>query len=241
MWRNPLLCAAVLAVAPVLNAAESSPPVSTINPVTGAIETVDDPWLAQNFEVRHVINRGEGLPLLVKNVSENPADDLAPRLAVDSITGDTMVVWWRADAVPSVLCRRRLQETGAWGPVLVQSDPSVPSRRPSVAFDGSRMWVAYEHESNGAISVSVQIIDDEPTPFIHAQTVATSITSGTAGPEVLSDSGHLWVSWIHDATLVGWIEYDFATENWSNPSFEPFSSDSVAEARSRIRSTVLSD
>lgn len=241
MWRNPLVCAAVLVVAPVLDAAESSPPVSMINPVTGAIETVDDPWSAQNFEVRHVINRGGGQPLLVKNLSEHPADDLAPRLAVDSITGDTMVVWWRAGAVPSVLCRRRSQETGAWGPVLVQSDPDVPSRHASVAFDGSRMWVAYEHESNGAISISVQIIDDEPTPFIHAQTVATLVTSGAAEPEVMSDAGHLWVSWIHDANQVGWIEYGFDTEQWSNPSFEPFSADSVPQARSRIRATVLSD
>lgn len=41
------------------------------------------------------------------------------------------------------------------------------------------------------------------------------------------------------STDVGWSEYDYTGESWSTASYESYAEDTVADARSRIRSTVL--
>lgn len=56
-----------------------------------------------------------------------------------------------------------------------------------------------------------------------------------------ADSGNLWVTWIDSTDDVGWVEYDRVSETWSAAAYEPYSPDTVADARGRIGVTVLSN
>ena len=62
------------------------------------------------------------------------------------------------------------------------------------------------------------IIADEPDPFLTGS-LATPPFAGTTDATIHSESGHLWVTWIEDASHVGWSGYSPATQRWLKRSF----------------------
>lgn len=219
----------------------SDPPDSRVNPATGAIETTDSTWSGSDFNVRHVVNAGGGQNLIVTVLTTDAHDDLGPRLAIDSRTGDSWVAWWRDTDTDHVLVRKRLQVSASWTSERLMSVATTGGRHPSIAFDGSKAWLAYESDaSGGAHEIVVGVIEDDPAPFGRV-VLATTSYSGSPDALVLAETGHLWVSWIDAGSQVGWSRYDAAAATWGAPAFEPYGSDSVAAARSRIRATVLAN
>jgi hypothetical protein len=101
------------------------------------------------------------------------------------------------------------------------------------------VWVAYEFSTTDGLAVGAVAIDDTPDPFGRV-VLGSHIAAPTADPQISSAAGHLWVSWVQDATRVGWSAFDSTNRTWTTPLFEPYGpQDGVTGARSRIRTQVL--
>jgi hypothetical protein len=162
---------------------------------------------------------------------------------IDSVSGDSWVAWWRDLPVDQVIVRKRDQATGAWTSELVESVATEGSRHPSLAFDGSRAWIAYEVTDTlvGGTILKAQVIGDDPAPFLTAKIVATTSYPGIVHARIQADSGHLWLTWVDSDLEVGWSQFDAASQTWTAPAYESHVLDTVDDAGERIRSTVLAN
>lgn len=226
-----------LAVAGAAPALASDPPVSIINPATGAIETVDAAWIDGQYDVRHVVNPGGGAPLQVSLVTQNALADRRPRLA-SSPQGKTWVTWWRDQAVDAVFYALRDPQTGGFSGEIPLSAPGESSRNPVVTHDGSHPWVGYEADAPGGRTIYVMSGGDAPAPFPDRCIVGFSAYTGDLELTLESASGALWTSWVDSSSALAWSEYDAASQAWSTPGYEP-STDGRDAARARIRLQVL--
>jgi hypothetical protein len=215
----------------------SDPPDSEVNPWTSNIELVDSVRTLSNCEVRHVINNGEGEPPAVMFLTSHPADDLRPRIEIES-DGDTWVAWWRSAADDEVWIRRRDHLGGGWQAPRLISEDGEPSRNPDIVHDGSDAWIAYELEiAGGQIEIAARRVGEEPDPF-GIRTVLAGTSFGETDTRIHFAAGRLWTTWIDSATDVGFSAYDYTSESWSIPSYESYAYDDVQQARGRIRATV---
>ena len=237
-----LVTAALTTGAAALVAPIAEPPDSLGNTVSGAIETADTPWSGASYDVRHVINPGGGRPQIIKILTTDSRNDLGPRLAVNPVTGDSWVAWWRQGSIDQVIVRKRVNATGMWSPELVQSVATESSRRPSIAFDGGRGWIAFEAGVPGEQTrLEAKVIEDEPAPFGAFTVVATTSYTGAVDAHIHAEYGRVWLSWVDSETEIGWCRYNPSSSSWGVSRFEPYDIDSVAEARARIQSIVLSN
>jgi hypothetical protein len=97
--------------------------------------------------------------------------------------------------------------------------------------------VAYTIQNPKSRSIGVQIIDDTPEPI--RSIIATTSYTGDLDIQLEGEAGHLWVTWIDSATLVGYSEYNFESHLWSLPFRESYAGGTVAAARDRIRNRIL--
>ena len=212
------------------------PPDLRINGVSGLIEAVDATWSGSNFNVRHTLVTGAGQQRASFLLTANAANDVDPRIAI-APNGDVAVAWWRDLATDALVYRKRSFATGAWSLERAAGIASESSNRPRVVYAGDRPWVAYQIQNAKARSVGAQIIDDDPEPI--RSIVATTAYSGDLDIQLNAESKHLWVTWIDNASNVGYAEYVYEKQFWSVPAQESFAVDSVSAARSRIRGRVL--
>jgi hypothetical protein len=232
--------AVLLAVIGWQPAMASDPPDSRLNPVSGDIETTDSTMDGDDFDVRHVITREGVRSRIVTTLTTDSLDDLGPRLAISS-AGDTWVVWWRDGDTDEVRIRKRTYSSGTWGDELRVSDKTESSRNPELVHDGSNVWVVFEFDDGGDSAIAVSVIGDDPNPVGARMYVSATDYSGELDTLIHHDGGHLWVTWIDSATQVGWSEYDHASETWGGEGYESYSSDSVEEARQRIRDELTGE
>jgi len=219
------------------SAVASDPPDSAINPSSGNIEIADPVWAGTNQNVDFVIQISGQKPE-IQTVTDNSLDDRRPRIAHAS-NGDAWVTWWRDDVTDAVLIRKRHLSDGSWDAERVLSDSQESSRSPTIVYDGTAAWVAYELDNQSNTDIAVSIVIDDPDPVGTRVVVATTDFTGTVAPKVHTEQGHLWVTWVDSASDVGWVEYDYASETWSLPAFESYAADTVADARDRIRDIVV--
>ena len=228
-----VIAAIVLASAAALGV---DPPDLRINGVSGLIETVDATWSGSNFNVRYTLVTGAGQQRASSLLTANAANDVDPRIGI-APNGDVVVAWWRDLATDALVYRKRTFTTGAWSLERAAGVATESSSRPRVVYAGDRPWVAYQIQNAKARSVGVQIIDDDPEPI--RSIVATTSYSGDLDIRLNAEMRHLWVTWIDNASNVGFAEYVYEKQLWSVPALEPFSADSAAAARSRIRDRIL--
>lgn len=228
-----VIAAIVLASAAALGV---DPPDVRINGVSGLIEAVDATWSGSNFNVRHTLVTGAGQQRASFLLTTNAANNVDPRIAV-APNGDVVVAWWRDLATDALVYRKRSFTTGVWGLERAAGIASESNSRPRVVYAGDGPWVAYQIQNAKTRSVGAQVIDDDPEPI--RSIVATTAYSGDLDTQLNAESKHLWVTWIDNASSVGYAEYVYEKRLWSVPAQEPFTADSVAAARSRIRSRVL--
>ena len=212
------------------------PPDLRINAVSGLIETVDATWSGSNYNVRYTQVTITGRQAASSLLTSNPSNDVDPRIA-NSPSGDVVVSWWRDLATDAVVYRKRSFATGAWSLERAAGLPNESSSHPRVVYADDKFWVAYQIQNSRSRSVGAQIIDDDPEPF--RSIVATTGYTGDLDIEINAESRHLWVTWIDNASNVGYAEYSYEKPLWSVPAREPFAADSVSAARSRIRDRVL--
>jgi hypothetical protein len=232
------LVGSALAVTPILDT-----PDSQENAISGVIETADTPWSGTSYDIRHVSAAGAGHPEVITLLSSDARNDLGARLVIDSVNGDSWVAWWRDATVDQVIVRKRDQATGAWTSERVQSVATEGSRHPSVAFDGSQAWIAYEVNDTvlGGTVLKAKIIEDDPAPFVTATIVANTSYPGMVRTRIQAESGHLWMTWVDSDLAVGWSQFDGASGTWSVPALESHVLDTVDDARERIRSSIMAN
>jgi hypothetical protein len=222
------------AIVACLPLAASDPPDSKLNPVSGNIETTDATPDGDDYDVRHVITV-EGNPTrAVTTLSTDSRDDLGPRLAISG-SGDSWVVWWREGETDEVIMRKRTHTTDTWSDELRISDKSESSRSPEIVHDGKNAWVAFELDDAGDIVIAVSVIGDDPNPVGSRMYVSATDYAEDCDTLIHNEDGHLWVTWVDSSTEVGWSEYDYASESWNAAGYESYSSDSIEDARERIR------
>ena len=228
----------LLASAMLLPASLSAldPPASTVNPLNGYIETADTLSQGGTYNIRHAANPGGGEPMVVTMVSTDTADEYGARI-VNNPAGDTYVAWWRDLATDEVRIRTRNQATGSWGSATQVSDSGTGSRKPELVHDGDDLWVAFEGDGGpGEVDIIVRTIRDDPVPVL---ILGTTTFTGDIDIRMHLETGHFWISWVDDDCAVGWSEYDGTSESWSVAAYESCDSDSVGDARGRIRTELL--
>lgn len=219
--------------------AASDPPDSALNSQSGYVETTDSTWQSGNYDVRHVIDPGQGSSPVVVSVTQNPANDVSPRIAI-SPAGETWVVWCREGTPDQVVFRKRTLSSSVWETEDVLSDGLTRSRNPEIAYDGTNPWVVFEVAfPSGDTEITVRAILDDPVPYGSPFVVSTTSYAGIVDALIHADAGHLWVTWVDSTVDVGWSQYDYALESWSLPQYESFAADTVDAARSRIEAGVL--
>jgi len=234
---RPLAVCAAIGLATVA-AFGVDPPDLEINTLTGLVETVDATWSGSNFNVRYSVINGAGSLTSTVILTANSADDLDPRIAINP-GGNAYVVWWRDAATDKIVFRKRTLATGAWGAEQAVGLSNESSSRPRIAIASGSPWVAYQIQGPRTRNIGVQIIDDSPEPF--RTILGTTSFGGDLDVQINSVAGHLWVTWVDSAQRVGYAEYAFDKRVWLPTGYESFSSDSLAEARTRIEISVLSD
>ena len=211
---------------------------AALNPVTGAIELTDAVPDGGDYQVQYVIKPGEGQTPEVALLTDDAIDNLGPQIKITD-GGDTWVVWWRDSETPEVVYRVKDQSTGTWSDEVRLSAENEPSRNPTIARESDTTWIAYEVEGQSGSEIAVAAIVDDPQPIPTINIVATTTYSGDRDVLAQSASGHVWVSWIHSSTQVGWVEYDHGTAEWGTLQLESYSGSTVNAARESIRSAIL--
>ncbi len=220
------------------SALASDPPDSRVNAISGNVEVPDSAVLDGDYNVRHVINPGGGQALQVTQLTSNSADDLSPRIAIDS-SGNTRITWFRSLTPSQVLSRRRTNSSGSWASEQLVSDAGEDSKNPETVFAGSKPWVVFEITVGSSHSIAVNRGVDEPNPFPGRTILGTAAFSGPVDSTISYESGKLWASWVDSASNVAWCQWNATTAAWTSPNYESYSADSVAAARARIRTAVL--
>ena len=213
-------------------------PASAVNPQNNAIEIADPTWTGTNLDIDYVIDSGNGEWPDVISVTDNPLNDNRPQLAL-AANGDARVVWWRDDTIDLVLVRKRHFSDESWDAERVLSDPANSSRNPMIAYDGTNAWVAYEFDDGSKTGIGVTIIVDDPDPVGLPVVIGDCEFAGSVNVAIHASGGHLWTTWVDSASDVAWAEYDYASETWSLPSFEPYAQDSIRDALERVLGHVV--
>jgi hypothetical protein len=212
------------------------PPDLELNLVTSLIDTVDTTWSVNNYNVRFTEVKPTGEQTESFLLTSNPANDVDPRIAC-ATNGDLVVAWWRDQTTDAVIYRKRSLVSGVWTLEQAAGVPTESASHPRVVYAGAKAWVAYQIQTSRNRSVGAQVIADDPEPT--RAIVATTSFTGDLDILINAESGHLWITWIDSSSRVGYSEYNYTTLLWSAPALESYGSDSIAAARSRIRSRIL--
>ncbi|ANM30648.1 hypothetical protein ABI59_15295 [Acidobacteria bacterium Mor1] len=229
-----ILAAATL-VALLMAPALASSIDSFINPSTSNVEVVDSVLLSGDYEIRHVIDLGQG-NYETTYLTANGDDELEPRIVIES-DGTVRIVYWRDLTTPDALVVSYDPVAESWSAERTLNG-SAGGKAPELAYDGTDSWFVFETGESAGSSVDVGIIAEEPDP-INTVRLGTNDGSTAADPIIVAESGSLWVTWVDDGTYVAWSEYDSANDSWSTAQLEDYSADDVSSARARIRDDVL--
>ena len=215
----------------------TDPPDSAVSPQTGDVH-IADPVTTTSEDIDYVIDPpGPQTEPGIYTLTDNPLDDRRPRLAFAS-NGDSWVVWWRDDTTDKVIVRKRTESTESWTGERDVSESDESSRNPRIVHDGTDAWVVFEFDDNSDTSIGVTEITEGPDP-IPSRTVVGTTNYSAVDARIHEESGYLWVTWVDSSTLVGWSEYDYNLETWGVEETESYATDTVADARDRIRDEVV--
>jgi hypothetical protein len=136
-----------------------------------------------------------------------------------------------------VWIRKHDYSTDTWDTAERVSEAGTHSSNPELVHDGTDPWVAFEADNTvGGVDISVRHILDEPEPVL---SLGNKSYSGDLDVKIHFVSGSLWVGWVDADCDVGWSRYTASTDTWSTAEYESCATDSIADARARVRSEVL--
>lgn len=222
-----LLCSPALA---------SDPPDSEVNPLTGAVETLDSTWTGSSWDIRHTLVPVTG-PTVTATLASTSADELAPRIAIEP-DGRTVAAWWREGSEGDVLIRVRPTSSSSWDPVRGLEAAGEDARRPELLVHGGEVWTVFEIAGSGGASVVVGVIADEPDPLGGRTIVGTGVNSPDPDPQLHAEAGQLWVTWVQDGNSLGWSQLG-GSGTWGSTQFTSMAGVGADGARATVRASIL--
>lgn len=233
------LALALSAIAFVLtgSALASDPPDATVNAASGQIETVDCVSQGGQLRIRHSakLNQAWVRTTLTLTAAQ---DDTSPRIAA-SDAGASYVVFVRNTTPSRVLLISRPDSRSDWSAERVISNTGENSHNARVVHDGSRAHIAYEIDDGCGTRIAA-VEGDDPSGYPTRTIVGSTTNPCDHDLSLVTETGHTWLSWIDVGSTVAWAMFDPTLKTWSAANFEPYAADSVAAARDRIRTKVLS-
>jgi hypothetical protein len=195
-------------------------------------------WDGQDFEVAYSEWTGAAwsATLLLTN---NSTDDLEPKIEMDA-AGRPILTWWRAGA-PSAVYAMRRTSSASWESESPVSQAAEPARAPTLALplDGY-VRVAYEVREGAqrhiVVCKDLRATPEDPPAYVR-EVVATTMFDGDSFPVVHTRGSHVWATWVHSDSNVGWSELQNGV--WTLPSMEPYSGpEDIEAARFRINNQL---
>lgn len=141
-------------------------------------------------------------------------------------------------------------------PVRLSSQEDDARRPDLVTTEPGLAWIAYEEHQNGSDGVKDVVVERLDVPLddtgliqhggLDTIDLARLVVVETAWPDAADDADarvhfeddHLWVTWRHDATTIGFVEFDGGS--FTEPSYRPHDEEAGPdEAREQIREEVL--
>lgn len=236
MSRTTAAPIAIAVILLVLPASAGDPPDCEVSPITGSIECVDVALKGAIWDVRYMVDAGQGQPLITEMVTDTPDIDTGGRIALN--TAGSAGVTWESDNV--IYFRERDPASAEWSATLQLSDTGTDSQEPEITHVGGKYWVAFQFDDvSGEKGIAVNGVIDDPQPILGVHEFETTVFNGALDVLTHGESGQAWVTWVHDGDEVGWSQYDDATEAWGSVSYETYAVDNVKAARGRIRDFVL--
>lgn len=235
MSRNLLPSLLMLVLIPAVPAGAT--PDSDVNPQTGFIETASEQWNGTDHNIIYTIDRS-GLPPVTFDVATGTSNDIDPRVAI-APSGNATIVWTRDGSTRQVFSRLRDLSISTWGSIRQVSKGSEDSHDGTVAFENGSAWVAYLIEDVTETDIAALAITDEPDPIPERVIVATTEWTGQVSSLMHGESGHVWVTWVHNDSEVGYSEYSADAKAWSTPEFESYAESDVDGALQQIRALIL--
>ena len=187
--------------------------------VTWAYDTGRDRDIAFN------VGTAMGWDPKIEFLTSSPADELDPRMHVDSYNNISLVWWEQGDGERIQLLRR--DPVRGWTlPIEVAS-----GRRPSVSMYQGDLLIAFERDRRGGGQEIVfgQSRMGEPFTF---EVIASVPTNRRLDPVVHARGGELWVDWKHDDDTLAFTRYTMG--DWGSMQLRPWTDPSwIGEAAAR--------
>jgi hypothetical protein len=154
-----------------------------------------------------VVSRFDGTDWTAPQViADSPADELDPHLSLDPVDGSIHVVFWIHDGSPRVMHQHAPSDLSSWSTPTQVSPAGDVTCRPSGAFYGGVLHVAYELHDLGYGSTPRQIVlATHDGPGFSSQILATTQHAGDNWPRVHGVGQRLWVDWIDTESEMTWI------------------------------------
>lgn len=123
-----------------------------------------------------------------------PAD---PALVLDPSDGSVHLLYWADDSWPRVMYRHAPADLSSWSEPVQVSQPGELAVRPSGAFHGGLLHVAYETHTGQLGGAPRQIVlAVEDGGGFTTDVIATTDHAGPNRPQVHGRGDVLWVDWI---------------------------------------------
>jgi hypothetical protein len=149
---------------------------------------------------------GWGPVELITNTAENEVD---PRVFVLG-DGTTLVTWWVEGPDTRVEVTTRAQDGDTWAAPQRVTELNEPGARPSIAFHGGAVWVAYERDATENVFNTREVAvrrQSEAGTFV-LEFVAESEYDGPLEPVLHVKPGKFWMDWRYSEDEYAYAEID---------------------------------
>jgi hypothetical protein len=174
---------------------------------------------AQGFDVVTSVYGSIWSPVQV--ITATLDQEVDPSLAVEP-DGTVHLVYTVVGTESKVVHRQAEADLSAWSAETRVSAPGELARRPSAAFDGQVLRVAYEVDDfgQGQTPRSIAVARQEGGGFA-GEVVGISSFAGDLAPRIHHDAGRVWVDWADAEDEVAWTRLD-PQGTWEPLQYEPY-------------------
>ena len=162
---------------------------------------------AQGYDVVASVHTAGGWSA-AQVIAASTEDEVDPALAVET-DGTVHVVYTVVGQGSRVVHRQAPFDLSLWSGELQVSQPGELARRPSAAWDGQALRVAYEVDPHGLgqtpRAIAAALLEDGA---FDGEMVAVSFFAGDLAPRIHCTASRVWVDWADAEHEVAWTRLD---------------------------------
>jgi len=159
----------------------------------------------------------------ITNTADNEID---PRVFVRA-DGTVYVTWWVEGPDTRVEITSRIQDGDFWAAPQRITDLNEPGARPSIAFHGNAVWVAYERDATENLfnTREVAVRRQSQGGVFVLEYIAESEYDGPIEPVLHVKPGKFWMDWRYSEDQYAYAEINStpgsstSLESWTDPSW----------------------